>query len=485
MIQHFNKEETKYILSECKKFRDEYLNLDMIKKEKELYIQLRPETNDDQGLRISFDVYTKELLNLIGNFANGVVDRFPLFSLRFDSYVLQSTHKVLLKRMVSQEMQLEDGRTTIVNNVIPEHMPVISLHDRKGRDAWFTASLCGVNDPNCTIKGELVRECGTAVAVEIGISLHGDVSSSEQRSINGIISSLNESALPLSEDITSSANGSNVATSYDVYAYRVGNANTTLIKTDIADESLLVDCGIEKIALFRKNYANAEKAITSFNPKYILISHNHLDHYNLFFKNIAVQSLALHVKNHSLLEMIIVPDDVSNNLSTKVRNKQLESKIRVINKATPNYQDILKDTFPAITIGFGNCPNKAMSVEGKQENFENDTGIIVSIENNKKVLLPGDCSYDYIPDGVKFDDADYIIIPHHGGKAMMNNIVSMKSNCKCIVSSGFKNLFGPGQAGYKKAYDQGIFLTACGVANLKKQLKFIVSRKKYYRITGI
>ena len=244
MIQHFNKEETKYILSECKKFRDEYLNLDMIKKEKELYIQLRPETNDDQGIRVSFDVYTKELLILIGNFANGVVDRFPLFSLRFDSYVLQSTHKVLLKRMVSQEMQLEDGRTTIVNNVIPEHMPVISLHDRKGRDAWFTASLCDVNDPNCTIKGELVRECGTAVAVEIGISLHGDVSSSEQRSINGIISSLNESALPLSEDITSSANGSNVATSYDVYAYRVGNANTTLIKTDIADEALLVDLSL-------------------------------------------------------------------------------------------------------------------------------------------------------------------------------------------------------------------------------------------------
>lgn len=488
MIKHFNEEETEYILSKCKEFNDEYLSFDKIKEEKELYIQLHQETNDDQGLRVSFDVYTKELLELIYDFSNN--DRsFPLFSLRFDSHVLLSSQMALVKREVAQVVQLEDGETAIVNRPITEGIPVTSLYENiiknKGNDAWLIASLCNLDDSNCTFKGELISECGRTEATEIGLNIHRYIGNADQQSINGIVTNLKGSVPPLSKDVTSNGNGNNAAVSYDVYAYRVGNANTTLIGNDITDESLLVDCGIEKKTCFRKKYANAENTITTFDPEYILISHNHLDHYNLFFKNIAVQSLALHAKNSSSLKRIIVPDDNSNNLSQNIIKKQIKSKIWLVNKTTPNYRDILKDVFPELTIDFGICPNQAMSVEGKPENFKNDTGIIVSIKNNKKILLPGDCSYDYIPTTVSFDDADYIVIPHHGGKVMRNNIVSMKSNCECIVSSGFNQLYGPTYKDYNANYDQGIFLLACGISNLKNQLKFIVNETEYYSITGI
>ena len=95
-------------------------------------------------------------------------------------------------------------------------------------------------------------------------------------------------------------------------------------------------------------------------------------------------------------------------------------------------------------------------------------------------MLTGDCSFDFIPTSAGLTDADYMVVPHHGGKVMMNRAISLKSSCETIVSSGFLTIF-QGQ-NYLQKYDQKVFLHKCGIT---QQMKFLKSYPKYYEIKGV
>lgn len=144
---------------------------------------------------------------------------------------------------------------------------------------------------------------------------------------------------------------------------------------------------------------------------------------------------------------------------------------------------LVQNNFPNIYVEFGNCPMASCSVSALQSNFENDTGMIISILNKKNVVLTGDCSYDFIPASAGLGDADYIVVPHHGGKVKLSKHINMKQSCVPIVSSGFKSLYSNNQPGYNQQYDQGIFLWNCGV---RTPLNFLESIDgSYYEIKDV
>jgi hypothetical protein len=63
------------------------------------------------------------------------------------------------------------------------------------------------------------------------------------------------------------------------------------------------------------------------------------------------------------------------------------SRLKYINNNVPDYQKVLSKAFPNIYVEFGTCPGPNNSVGGLWSNYENDTGIIVSIKNKKQLFL--------------------------------------------------------------------------------------------------
>lgn len=219
------------------------------------------------------------------------------------------------------------------------------------------------------------------------------------------------------------------------------------------------------------------------NPEYILISHNHRDHYNMLFSNCTAQSVALGLNNTALKKIFMVDKD-NTSFNSKLMKSQLASYLDLVNHKVFNYVNMLvQNNFPNIYVEFGNCPMASCSVSALQSNFENDTGMIISILNKKNVVLTGDCSYDFIPASAGLGDADYIVVPHHGGKVKLSKHINMKQSCVPIVSSGFKSLYSNNQPGYNQQYDQGIFLWNCGV---RTPLNFLESIDgSYYEIKDV
>jgi len=106
-----------------------------------------------------------------------------------------------------------------------------------------------------------------------------------------------------------------------------------------------------------------------------------------------------------------------------------------------------------------------MCVVSAQSYYENDTGMIVTIDNKQMLILSGDCSYDFFPSSVRLIDADYIVVPHHGGKTKMKNrnIMVNNPNCLAIVSSRYGSFFPSTAKNYQKQLDQEIFLKQIGI----------------------
>ena len=232
---------------------------------------------------------------------------------------------------------------------------------------------------------------------------------------------------------------------------------------------------------YRYLYSQAEHEIKMLNPEYVFISHNHEDHYNIFFVSGAIQSMTLGIKNNTALKKVVLRDTSCASLNQAIIRGLLGTKLVLLNISVSNYKYALSNAFPNVFIEFGNCSDPSRCVANTLSYYENDTGMILYVHNKEQVVFTGDCSFEFIPTSVNLSDADYIILPHHGGKVVMNNVISLKSQCVPIVSSGFTKFYSG--LGYQQQYDQGLFLQNCGVTS--KIIFLRATPNPHFEIKGV
>lgn len=454
MGEMFLEKQYEIILAKCNKFKNRYLKINDMRGEKVL-VQLSYELEDLDNLKVSFDVYTLNLLHRINDFSgNPDGCKMPLFSCHFDMLISKNDFKYKEIKVAA-----------------------------KNNNGWLDAKICDNTDKDCTFYGQLVCECGDVKHINVGIKMQyglgEDVKGIVDRATAGVESIISSRIVNLNHREGEEEIGE--ATSYDVRLYKVGDANTSFIINSRTQESLLVDCGIERKLQYRNVYSAAENEIKLLNPEYILLSHNHKDHYNILYVSASAQSISLGLQNTVALKRVIITDTHSGSLNLLIVQALLMSRLKYINNNVPDYQKVLSKAFPNIYVEFGTCPGPNNSVGGLWSNYENDTGIIVSIKNKKTVVFTGDCSFDFIPSSVGMAYADYVVLPHHGGKVIMQNYIQMKPKCVPIVSSGFARLYSG--VGYQRQYDQKFFLLQCGV---KKPIVFLKTiSKSFHEINNV
>lgn len=91
--------------------------------------------------------------------------------------------------------------------------------------------MCDKDDPKCDFVGQLTWQCGDVDFLEVGIKMRHGISDAILKDIDNITSELRKKHLKNLKnlDIERESGDSAVKTSYDIYLYRVGNANTTYV----------------------------------------------------------------------------------------------------------------------------------------------------------------------------------------------------------------------------------------------------------------
>ena len=209
---------------------------------------------------------------------------------------------------------------------------------------------------------------------------------------------------------------------YTVTVYKVGSANTISITK--GGRCILFDCGAGSI-----DEGTKRRILSEVRPDIIIISHWHLDHYNL---------LANRDFDDTALRMIVITTQLSNVANMFVRavfrladlNRRgvillpLDSVGSFSSDFLKNYGFTNIDLF----LGINTTPPVASSPYGNIDypRETDDTGIIVSIRacnSDSCAILGGDCSYyswPFKPYNLRKSLAktSHMVIPHHGGNVL-------------------------------------------------------------------
>ena len=195
----FSEDDYNEIVKECRKFKRWSIDPD----EKEVYLQLVHEKEIINGVGVTFDIYPyKFLYYLMDNVFTTNSRKIPLFSYQLDLKIETDSYVYREYKTVAQK--------------------------NKG---WLAATLCDKDDPKCDFVGQLTWQCGDVDFLEVGIKMRHGISDAILKDIANITSELRKKHLKNLKnlDIERKSGDSAVKTSYDIYLYRVGNANTTYV----------------------------------------------------------------------------------------------------------------------------------------------------------------------------------------------------------------------------------------------------------------
>lgn len=179
------------------------------------------------------------------------------------------------------------------------------------------------------------------------------------------------------------------ANNYSLDLYNVGNACFTTISFD-GKPHIIIDFGYEK--QMNESVKNVMDDLQ--NVKYIILSHYHFDHCNLF-DNMKV--------DFNKVVWIIPEFDSSDSLLEK--NKFIKHFLEKIeNLSNVIYaKNIIKNEY----ITFYNYEYKHKTEENKKS-----LAVLLKI-NNKNILFPGDAPYNLFEYNLKNIKVDYMICSHH------------------------------------------------------------------------
>jgi len=445
MGKQFEESQVKEVMEACKGFVNVWIQPFNPDKEtkKEVLVQVIPD-GDDEEPSIELDIYTYSLINRIWDHA---------LSRKGEEF--QKPHLFLYRFT---------ARATEENIAISSHLREIGINDA----GWIKATLYSeLKDSQEGLRGSLTLWCGDVTSVPAFLADFNTITRTDSDKIHSTTEFIDRIIdNQFFEFPAPTAKGSIPKRDYSVDLYKVGSANSALITNTENCKSLLIDGGIDRY--YPNKYSQAEDAIKKLNPEHILISHNHEDHLNLLYISVSTQGLVLGIKTNSLESVIMLETAIDDNqklFSEQLLRSYFGKRLKIIpDKTNFRGRHFLKD-FPVIQLHRGTCKDKSMCVVSAQSYYENDTGMIVTIDNKQMLILSGDCSYDFFPSSVRLIDADYIVVPHHGGKTKMKNrnIMVNNPNCLAIVSSRYGSFFPSTAKNYQKQLDQEIFLKQIGI----------------------
>lgn len=131
MGEVFLEEQYSEILEKCQNFKKEHIKSD----EKEFYVQIVHETQDFDGLHITFDVYPITFFNWLMDYilTKSMMEKYkiPLFSYSYEITI--------------------DAESK-------EYKKVKELG--KDTDGWLKAVICDKDEMDCDLYGQLIWRCG-------------------------------------------------------------------------------------------------------------------------------------------------------------------------------------------------------------------------------------------------------------------------------------------------------------------------------------
>lgn len=217
-----------------------------------------------------------------------------------------------------------------------------------------------------------------------------------------------------------------------IKAYNVGQGNFTEIIMNNS-ESVLFDIGFTKLSHLEDILIDVSQMIYNLNPELVIISHFDIDHI----------MGSIYLNGNVFSKEWVIPKE--RNYSTSA--KRLISCVLALNGSI---NVITNHTIINNTSQF-----KLHKGRGSDSN---NGGLILSIhKNDKRILLPGDVDYFYLPVVLQDSHVDFIIVPHHGARIKKDIPFMAKTNGRALISYG-KNTYGHPNANHIDELEKSNFI---------------------------
>lgn len=251
--------------------------------------------------------------------------------------------------------------------------------------------------------------------------------------------------------------------------YNVGQGNNISIEL-VGNKHIFFDIGLTKSSVERKQseVKAAIKELNKIQPEIVILSHWDVDHIlGVAYANDSIYDslwivpdlwglMKYTYKRKGVLKFKYVSDSAKRLL--KYLDYKNAGKLIIIDENWTN-ACLYSSKNKKICIWSGSRKNAA-GINGAKEpyniNEANNFGLIMTLKNEKKLLLPGDCEYSIIPSDIWKDEYEYLIASHHCSKMSKIPLLKTSTNEKAILSYGVANTYGhPNRQHMRELYDIG------------------------------
>lgn len=237
-----------------------------------------------------------------------------------------------------------------------------------------------------------------------------------------------------------------------VWINEVGQANLILLYSDTNKFKYAVDYGIP-----RDDYIVDERMVKGIygypvnnnevdysyicdrDPKTVIITHWHTDHYNGIFllNKRAMESVVVFAPNY-------IDYSVYRNSSNKEDNENLRLLINYLEKndriyCLGNFSSISNNNNSKVKISV------TQNTHVDKSNWHGNGLLIYICGQTKNAILPGDCDYTDWPPYLKSNQFDFIVIPHHGSETSISDKqlkLIHKADSNAYVCTGINDYTG-------------------------------------------